>query len=292
MRSSIKYLFYVIIAWSCLYILLFIVDSIIGFRILNRLVVLSADGIIGDPVRTYLDRMHLHAFLLIVGLLWVVGEKINKCRNFLKYNNIKTCFLYWVLIMAMVLLERSLLDTSLYRALYWEDGFSEYGCFLILSISSILIFRVIKVSKKMKMPNWCRIYLYFLALILLLVAFEEISWGQRIFEITTPEILKEVNYQNEITMHNVFSFTWGSFIYFCFAVILSLIIIGSFFVSEYIENRYILIFIQPFKYYILIAPILPLIILRDEVFEEVVTLLFFLYAVQLLRQFRSLTRAT
>ena len=32
---------------------------------------------------------------------------------------------------------------------------------------------------------------------------EEISWGQRIFDITPPEILEEINVQNEINLHNM-----------------------------------------------------------------------------------------
>ena len=35
---------------------------------------------------------------------------------------------------------------------------------------------------------------------------EEISWGQRIFDIDTPEALKEVNVQKEINIHNLVFF--------------------------------------------------------------------------------------
>jgi hypothetical protein len=37
----------------------------------------------------------------------------------------------------------------------------------------------------------------------LFIAGEEIAWGQRIFNIETPDTLKEINAQGEITVHNI-----------------------------------------------------------------------------------------
>src|SRR5215216_4565919 len=46
--------------------------------------------------------------------------------------------------------------------------------------------------------------LYFiLAFALFFIAMEEISWGQRIFNIPVPEFFQENNYQEEITLHNL-----------------------------------------------------------------------------------------
>lgn len=42
-----------------------------------------------------------------------------------------------------------------------------------------------------------------LALMFFFGAGEEISWGQRIFDIQTPEALNEINAQGEITIHNI-----------------------------------------------------------------------------------------
>lgn len=41
------------------------------------------------------------------------------------------------------------------------------------------------------------------ALGLLFIAMEEISWGQRLFGLKTPELLKQVNRQDEINLHNI-----------------------------------------------------------------------------------------
>ena len=48
-------------------------------------------------------------------------------------------------------------------------------------------------------------WLIFLVLTLGL-AFEEISWGQRIFDITTPESFVKLNVQGETTLHNLWFF--------------------------------------------------------------------------------------
>ena len=40
-------------------------------------------------------------------------------------------------------------------------------------------------------------------LLVLVVALEEISWGQKIFNFTTPEIISNINTQNELTVHNL-----------------------------------------------------------------------------------------
>jgi len=47
---------------------------------------------------------------------------------------------------------------------------------------------------------------FIILLLTLVVAFEEISWGQRIFGIATPDCIKQINVQNEITLHNLLPF--------------------------------------------------------------------------------------
>ena len=43
------------------------------------------------------------------------------------------------------------------------------------------------------------------ALVFFLVAGEEVSWGQRVFDIKTPEVLVALNYQQETNVHNLLS---------------------------------------------------------------------------------------
>lgn len=52
-----------------------------------------------------------------------------------------------------------------------------------------------------------RNYFFLLLAIVFFLGFgEEISWGQRIFHLKTPEVLKEINVQNEINIHNLLIF--------------------------------------------------------------------------------------
>jgi hypothetical protein len=41
------------------------------------------------------------------------------------------------------------------------------------------------------------------SMLTLVLALEEISWGQRIFAIATPDFIAQINVQNEITLHNL-----------------------------------------------------------------------------------------
>lgn len=83
-----------------------------------------------------------------------------------------------------------------------EDGLFEYaqaGFYLISAIFAFLIFGLFKKTGQIKMT-----ILYFLvSLVLFFTAGEEISWGQRILGLETPQLLQEINVQNEITIHNI-----------------------------------------------------------------------------------------
>lgn len=47
------------------------------------------------------------------------------------------------------------------------------------------------------------VFFLLLGLLFIFGAGEEISWGQRIFNIQTPEVLEKVNYQQETNIHNL-----------------------------------------------------------------------------------------
>lgn len=74
--------------------------------------------------------------------------------------------------------------------LYFLAAGGQLACFL-------LTLRFLKDDRKRRF-----FYLFFF-IVFLLVAMEELSWGQRIFDISTPEDLSEINFQNETTLHNI-----------------------------------------------------------------------------------------
>ena len=63
--------------------------------------------------------------------------------------------------------------------------------------------------------NWIKILAYLaLGLFFFFIAGEEVSWGQRIFNIATPESIAEVNAQQETNLHNLAIFEYSQYFSF------------------------------------------------------------------------------
>lgn len=76
-----------------------------------------------------------------------------------------------------------------------EDGIVEYMTFISFLVAFFLFLRTYLINKN--------IFYLLLAIVFFLGAGEEISWGQRIFNFSTPEVLEEVNVQKEFNIHNI-----------------------------------------------------------------------------------------
>lgn len=91
--------------------------------------------------------------------------------------------------------------------LYWvvmavEDGPAEYSTSLIYLIASFLTSAMLfRLYKQQKLGIVAGI-IGLMAAAFFFVAMEEISWGQRIFEVSSPEFFQTHNNQGEITLHN------------------------------------------------------------------------------------------
>lgn len=82
-----------------------------------------------------------------------------------------------------------------------EDGFIEYATFFFLLLVSITQFSRLRRAKQNK---WLWIVaVFFMGLLFFFGAGEEISWGQRIFNIESGDFFKENNLQNETNLHNL-----------------------------------------------------------------------------------------
>ena len=89
-----------------------------------------------------------------------------------------------------------------------EDGAYEYGGALLFLLTSIAFFILatnpkyyVAFKNTKKYPE--RKYFFLLTLVFFFACGEEISWGQRIFNIETPEAIKEINIQKEFNFHNL-----------------------------------------------------------------------------------------
>ena len=74
-----------------------------------------------------------------------------------------------------------------------EDGFFEWATVGVSILAAILFFVAGVFSVR------CAFYL---GIFWLIFAMEEMSWGQRVFAIESPEFVKNYNYQKELNFHN------------------------------------------------------------------------------------------
>jgi hypothetical protein len=88
-----------------------------------------------------------------------------------------------------------------FRLIVEEDHLVEYSQFFLLLFSSALCLFL----RKYWWPKerWLGIIFLLVAIGSFVVAGEEISWGQRLLSLETPEQLAEINMQEEMTIHNI-----------------------------------------------------------------------------------------
>ena len=93
-------------------------------------------------------------------------------------------------------------NPSIYTEIVKEDGVIEYISAIALLISSSIIFKSIFNNKKnLKMSQ--KTGLIIMSVVLFFGFGEEISWGQRIFNISSPGFFLENNLQSETNIHNL-----------------------------------------------------------------------------------------
>jgi hypothetical protein len=83
-----------------------------------------------------------------------------------------------------------------------EDGLIEYGTALIFLIAAAWLTLQLWKTRSGK-GKWYIMTSLLIIMAALFVAGEEISWGQRVFNIDTPEYLAERNAQSELNLHNL-----------------------------------------------------------------------------------------
>jgi hypothetical protein len=83
-----------------------------------------------------------------------------------------------------------------------EDGFVEYGTAIFLLYSSLILF--LRFFRRHRSTNltW-KLGMLAIAIVFLFGAGEEISWGQRLFNLESPEYFLENNAQGETNLHNM-----------------------------------------------------------------------------------------
>lgn len=122
-----------------------------------------------------------------------------------KFNINKSVIFFFILLVATYLpifMKEEILDAFVREDRIYESLSAIY--LFVVSIMFALAFYRSPIKLNFKDPAWLkRLSFLGFALLFLLATFEEISWGQRIFGIETPNLIKGVNVQKELTIHNL-----------------------------------------------------------------------------------------
>ncbi len=115
-------------------------------------------------------------------------SKINFLHSIFSSIIVSTVFLFYY-------------SSSVYNLFVEEDGIIEYStAIFLLSVSIYLINKLLKTVKVISSKN---IGIILFSIIFFFGFGEEISWGQRIFNIETPDFFIENNLQSETNIHNL-----------------------------------------------------------------------------------------
>ena len=112
---------------------------------------------------------------------------------------------WWIVLLPIVgtvLVALARVNRHFYDLLTMEDGPIEWGQFLFYALACVASAGV-ALKRFQAGHRWQGLLFAGLALGLFFISGEEIAWGQRIFGLQTPEELKEINHQGEITVHNI-----------------------------------------------------------------------------------------
>ena len=91
---------------------------------------------------------------------------------------------------------------EIYRGSLEEEGFIERAQgWVYFACSGAALYVAIRFLKnRLKIMSG---FYFLLTLVFLFICFEEISWGQRFFNLTTPDFFEKHNVQKEISVHNL-----------------------------------------------------------------------------------------
>lgn len=234
---------------------------------------ISSDGVISLP---YLLYFKLGFFLLTLAFgAWFISARHELAVEYFSRFSFGLFALY-VAISILFFCERYQL-VSFPVLLFDEDGFFENATAILLFIASILfILSTYAIFKVGGSRFYVLLYLLF-AFMLFTSSMEEISWGQRIFGIETPEMLKTVNYQGELNIHNLFNPFFG-YIYFGLGVVMSVGLIATIMFRKNFQEPAILALLPKRRYFYL-SIFFFAIASYSELFEIIEALFLFNYSI-------------
>lgn len=138
---------------------------------------------------------HAERWLLTAGLARLLRKLSGK-------RQLKTIIFLSPIVAFSLFLSVKIVSKSTYNLIVQEDSTIEYiqaAAFFVASIFSLII--SIRFLKKKRFLRGILYLILFSALVF--ISLEEISWGQRIFNIELPTYFEKHNFQKEISIHNL-----------------------------------------------------------------------------------------
>jgi len=131
--------------------------------------------------------------------LWEKEEEVESRRKYLVYA---LTLIFSLTGLGLILM--SFVDLELTMRLFREDGVIEYlQTFMFAIAGALWLYAVLKVRRVGEDTRREQRLYFALGMVMIFFVMEEISWGQRIFDYSTPDRLAAVNLQGEFNLHNL-----------------------------------------------------------------------------------------
>ena len=185
--------------------LLKIIDIVRMISIIEPAV--SPDNRIENP---YSHLLVIQGLLGLCFLLLLFQIKKEKDTKIPLPNRCALCISIALLFLAIIYRHDAYTEAGLYK----EDSILEHMTALLLIASSFLFLILsFKAGRKERARTTVLILLFFSAFF---IGMEEISWGQRILGLKTPEGLSRINQKQELNFHNILQDPIDDIIYYSF----------------------------------------------------------------------------
>jgi len=200
-----------------------------------------SDYIIPQPMIATVELIRTYMGRLVPFVIWMTLFSAQSLLFLTLYGNATKDKYYRVLriisitvfpvLLVAILITRKI-DPDYYYYINKEDKLVEWLTFSALLIAGIL--SIIFASRNRKHQNHYYIFFIIFGIVSIVLAMEEISWGQRIFELESGKFFLENSDQQEINAHNVVN-KWfnvrtkhvAAFILFIYGVCLPFLAINS-----------------------------------------------------------------
>ena len=255
---------------------------------------LSSDNHIEQPLGALL---FFPAFLLyFIGILFFIKRYLLGLKDIVPAKMEPLQYIHYGVVILLIVLffMFGINQTYMNDTIFKEDGFFENFTVVLALLSSLIFFYLGIYYKAMDK----KIFLFLFAVLLFFYSMEEISWGQRIFDWETPKALSEVNYQNEINVHNIYiNPSIGIIYYIFFLFVSSLFLFRDKYIDLFSKNKVTKVIAEmyPSNQYFYAGFIYMFIAfatlkIDNELSEEVLTITIFIYAMDLLYKKFSSTK--